>query len=72
MKLSSMPPRQLMLRGFACMLIGLAILVAPQLLSPASTLREAIGGSAWVGWLALVLGAGLLVAGWLRQGRRDS
>lgn len=54
------------------MLIGLAILVAPQLLSPASTLREAIGGSAWVGWLALVLGAGLLVAGWLRQGRRDS
>jgi len=70
MKLSSMPPRQLMLRGAACMLIGLAVLIAPHLLSPTSSLREAVGGSSWVGWLALVVGAGLLAAGWLKQGRR--
>ncbi|XAH25564.1 hypothetical protein AAFF27_10355 [Xylophilus sp. GW821-FHT01B05] len=68
MKLSSMPPQQLMLRGLACALIGVAVLLAPHLLSSPS-LRAAVADSYWVGWIALALGAGLLVAGWVKQGR---
>lgn len=59
---------QMLLRGVACALIGLAVLLGPQLLrSPAW--RELVASAQTVGWFALVLGLALIAVALLR-GRR--
>ena len=47
-------------RGVLCLLIGIAVLVAPYFLS-ASGWHDMIAGAATVGWFALVLGVALVV-----------
>ncbi|MGJ7491623.1 hypothetical protein [Variovorax sp. ZT4R33] len=47
-------------RGVLCLLIGVAVLVAPYFL-PSSGWHDMIAGAATVGWFALVLGAALIV-----------
>ncbi|MCW5672482.1 MAG: hypothetical protein KIT86_22720 [Hydrogenophaga sp.] len=58
------PSDDLLWKGVLLAAIGLIVLIAPhRLQSP--QLREIVAGSAGLGWLALVLGAGCLVVwGW--------
>lgn len=56
-------------RGIACIVIGAAVLIAPNFLSSPG-LRETIGGSSLVGWFAIVLGAALVVVHLTRRNRR--
>jgi hypothetical protein len=46
-------------RGVLCLLIGIAVLVAPHFLT-SSGWHDMIAGAATVGWFALVLGAALI------------
>lgn len=59
-----LPNDDLLWKGVLLAAIGLIVLIAPhRLQSPA--LRDIVAGSAGLGWLALVLGAGCLaVWGW--------
>ena len=47
-------------RGVLCLLIGIAVLVAPHFLG-SSGWHDMIAGAATVGWFALVLGVALIV-----------
>jgi hypothetical protein len=49
----------LLQRGILCALIGLAVLISPSFMAPTG-MREAVAGSALVGWFALVLGVAFL------------
>ena len=57
-------------RGIACMLIGAAVLLAPHFLG-STGIGQAAGGSALVGWFAVVLGAGLVVVHLTRRAKRS-
>ena len=46
-------------RGILCILIGAAVLIAPNFLQ-SPTWREMVGGAYIVGWFALVLGIALV------------
>lgn len=62
------PSDDLLWKGVLLAAIGLIVLIAPhRLQSP--QLREIVAGSAGLGWLALVLGAGCLVV-WVWRGYR--
>lgn len=56
-------------RGIACIVIGAAVLLAPRFLGSPG-LRETIGGSALVGWFAIVLGIALVVMHITRRNKR--
>jgi hypothetical protein len=56
-------------RGIACIAIGAVVLIAPNFVGSPG-LRETIGGSALVGWFAIVLGAALVVMHLMRKKRR--
>ncbi len=59
-------------RGILCILIGAAVLIAPQFLASPGW-RETIGGAYLVGWFALVLGMALVgvdLVGRVRSGGR--
>lgn len=56
-------------RGIACIVIGCAVLLAPQFLQTPG-LRETIGNSSLVGWFAIVLGAALVAMHLVRKNRR--
>jgi uncharacterized membrane protein HdeD (DUF308 family) len=47
-------------RGVMCILIGAAVLIAPNFLQ-SPTWRDMVGGAYLVGWFALVLGIALVV-----------
>jgi hypothetical protein len=49
----------LLQRGIMCVLIGLAVLIAPSFMGPTG-MRDAVAGSSLVGWFALVLGVAFL------------
>jgi len=55
-------------RGIACIVIGCAVLLAPQFLQSPG-LRETIGNSSLVGWIAIVVGAALVVMHLMRKKR---
>lgn len=55
-------------RGIACIVIGIAVLLAPRFLGNTG-FSEAIGGSSLVGWFAIVLGAALVVVHLTRKNR---
>ena len=60
---------QMLLRGIACALIGVAVLLGPQVLrSPAW--REMVAGAHTVGWFALALGVALIAVALFRKHRR--
>ena len=56
-------------RGIACIVIGLAVLLAPMILQSPSY-RDMIGGAYQVGWFAIVLGTALVVAELVQRARR--
>ncbi|QHI96624.1 hypothetical protein GT347_00585 [Xylophilus rhododendri] len=56
-------------RGIACIVIGLAVLLAPGFLKSPG-LQEAVGGSSLVGWFAVVLGVALVAVHLLRRPRK--
>jgi uncharacterized membrane protein HdeD (DUF308 family) len=58
-------PKHLLQRGIACIVIGLAVLLAPGFIA-APNLRATIAGASVVGWFGIVLGAVLVVVA-LRQ-----
>jgi len=55
-------------RGILCILIGAAVLIAPNFLQ-STQWREMVGGAYLVGWFALVLGIALVVVDLLRRAR---
>lgn len=58
-------------RGIACIVIGLAVLLAPMILQSPSY-RNMIGGAYQVGWFAIVLGAALVVVELVQRARRKA
>ena len=56
-------------RGIACIVIGLAVLLAPMILQSPSY-RNMIGGAYQVGWFAIVLGTALVVVELVQRARR--
>jgi len=67
------PPRspQMLQRGIACIVIGLAVLLAPMILQSPSY-RNMIGGAYQVGWFAIVLGTALVVVELVQRARRKA
>ena len=55
-------------RGIACIVIGCAVLLAPRFLQSPG-LRETVGNSSLVGWVAIVVGAALVVLHLVRKNR---
>lgn len=55
-------------RGVLCILIGAAVLIAPNFLSSPGW-RETIGGAYVVGWFALVLGIALVAVALVQRAR---
>lgn len=55
-------------RGFLCILIGAAVLIAPNFLSSPGW-RETIEGAYVVGWFALVLGIALVAVALVQRAR---
>ncbi len=55
-------------RGIACIVIGLAILLAPGFLQ-SQAYREMFAGAYVVGWFAIVLGVALIVVGLVKRGK---
>ena len=61
----------MLLRGIACTLIGVIVLIAPHLLqSPAY--REMVGGASVVGWFAIVLGVALVAVELVQCAKRQA
>ena len=60
---------QMLLRGVACALIGVAVLLGPHVMRSPGW-REMVAGAQTVGWFALVLGVALIVVALLRRRRR--
>lgn len=60
---------QMLLRGAVIALIGVAVLLGPQLLRSPGW-RELLGGAQVVGWFALVLGVAMIGVDLLRRVRR--
>lgn len=58
-------------RGIACIVIGCAVLLAPQFLNSPG-LRETVGNSSLAGWIAIVVGAALMVLHFVRKRRGTS
>ena len=58
-------------RGIACIVIGCAVLLAPQFLQSPG-LRETIANSSLVGWVAIVVGVALVVVHTVRKNRGAS
>lgn len=58
-------------RGIACIVIGLAVLLAPRILQSPSY-RDMIGGAYQVGWFAIVLGMALVVVELVQRARRKA
>lgn len=59
---------QMLLRGVACTVIGVAVLLGPYVLrSPAW--RDMVAGAQTVGWFALVLGVAMVAVALLRRKR---
>lgn len=51
---------ELLFKGLACTVIGLAVLLGPYFIrSPG--MQGIVASSSWVGWFALVLGCGLML-----------
>ncbi|MEJ8845965.1 hypothetical protein [Variovorax rhizosphaerae] len=59
---------QLLPRGIACILIGLAVLLAPSYLQ-SQAYREMFAGAYVVGWFAIVLGVALIVVGLVKRAK---
>jgi hypothetical protein len=58
-------------RGIACIVIGIAVLLAPKFLqSPAY--RDMIGGAYLVGWFAIVLGVALVAVEGVQRAKRKA
>ncbi|MDM0028506.1 hypothetical protein [Variovorax saccharolyticus] len=55
-------------RGVLCILIGAAVLIAPQFLSSPGW-RETVAGAHVVGWFALVLGVALVFVALVQRAR---
>ena len=60
---------QMLLRGVACALIGVAVLLGPHVMRSPGW-REMVADAQTVGWFALVLGVALIVVALLRRRRR--
>lgn len=60
---------QMLLRGMACALIGVAVLLGPYILRSAAW-RDIVNGAQTVGWFALVLGVALMAVALVRKRRR--
>ena len=60
---------QMLLRGVACALIGVAVLLGPHVMRSPGW-REMVAGAQTVVWFALVLGVALIVVALLRRRRR--
>lgn len=60
---------QLLPRGIATVVIGLAVLLSPGYIQ-SPTLREAVAGAYLVGWFAVVLGVALVGLHLVRRYRR--
>ncbi len=56
-------------RGFACIAIGAAVLLAPLFLKTPAY-RDMVGGAWLVGWFAIVLGVALVVVALVRRARQ--
>ncbi|RYF73616.1 MAG: hypothetical protein EOO22_08625 [Comamonadaceae bacterium] len=63
------PSSQMLPRGIACIVIGLAVLLAPTYLR-SGAYRDMIGGAHLVGWFALVLGVALVVVALIQRARQ--
>jgi len=59
---------QFLPRGLACIVIGVAVLLAPRFLQSPGY-REMFAGAWLVGWFAIVLGAALIVVGLVKRAR---
>ncbi|MDA7417399.1 hypothetical protein PGB34_13600 [Xenophilus arseniciresistens] len=57
---------QMLLRGMACALIGVAVLLGPYVMRSAGW-REMLASAQTVGWFALVLGVALMVVALVRK-----
>ncbi|MCJ0762421.1 hypothetical protein [Variovorax terrae] len=60
------PNNDLLFKGILCMVIGLVVLLAP-IFIPSPDMQAIVGGSALVGWFALVLGGAFVVQWALRR-----
>jgi len=65
------PQRQLrtLERGILCLVIGIAVLLAPRFLQ-GTRWFEMVAGAYLVGWFALVLGVALIVVELVKLGRK--
>lgn len=57
-------------RGIACIVIGVAVLLAPMVLQSPG-MRATVSGAYLVGWFAIVLGAALVVVELVQRARRN-
>ncbi|WP_225784779.1 hypothetical protein [Xenophilus sp. Marseille-Q4582] len=57
---------QMLLRGMACALIGVAVLLGPHVMRSPGW-REMVAGAQTVGWFALVLGVALMGVALVRR-----
>jgi len=58
-------------RGIACIVIGIAVLLAPMFLRSPSY-RDMIGGAYLVGWFAIVLGIALVAVELVQRAKRKA
>lgn len=58
-------------RGIACIVIGVAVLLAPMFLQ-SQAYRDMIGGAYLVGWFAIVLGIALIVVELVQRAQRKA
>lgn len=63
-------PNELLLKGIVLAMIGAGVLLSPYFIQTPG-FRAAVGGSALVGWFALVLGAAFVVQ-WALRRRKGS
>lgn len=59
-------------RGILCLLIGVAVLLAPRFLGADSGLSATIAGASAVGWFALVMGIALIAVDLVQRARSRS
>jgi len=58
-------------RGIACIVIGVAVLIAPMILQ-SQAYRDMVGGAYQVGWFAIVLGTALVVVELVQRAKRKA
>lgn len=61
----------MLLRGIACILIGVMVLIAPHVLQSAAY-REMIGGAYIVAWFAIALGIALVAVELVQRAKRKA